>query len=100
MLTTVIVFLSERSTQAMCIALLFQSSLIGYPLSDKELLALVDQILPQDVIDSLQQSGLDLKTSGNPQATLEEVQQHETVSKLRQLLNLGMKKLSVCRQLL
>ena len=68
-------------------------SLIGYPLSDEELLALVDQILPEDVIYSLQQGGLDLKTSGNAQTTLDEVQQRETVSRLRRLLDLGMTKL-------
>ena len=48
------------------------------------------------MIDGLQQIGLDLKTTGDAQTTIEEVQiqlhlleQHETASNLRQLLNLG-----------
>ena len=81
------------------IALLFhtdQSPLIGYPLSSKELLALIEQILPQDVIDSLQHKGLDLNTTENVQTTLEVQQllhsskEHEIASSLQQLLNLGM----------
>ena len=81
------------------IALLFhtdQSPLIGYPLSSKELLTLIEQILPQDVIDSLQHKGLDLNTTENVQTTLEVQQllrsskEHEIASSLQQLLNLGM----------
>ena len=56
------------------IALLFhtdQSPLIGYPLSSKELLTLIEQILPQDVINSLQHKGLDLNTTENVQTILE-----------------------------
>ena len=52
--------------------------------------------MPEDVIDGLQQIGLDLKTTGDAHTTIEEVQsllhlleQHETASNLRQLLNLG-----------
>ena len=63
-------------------ALTFHTSLIGYLLINHP--------------EALQQSGLDLKTSGNVQTTLEKVQrllqlleQGETVSSLRQLLDLG-----------
>ena len=83
------------------VALLFhtdQSPLIGFPLSSKELLTLIEQILPQDVIDSLQHKGLDLNTTENFQTTLEEVQQLLHSSKehvsLQQLLDLGMIQLS------
>ena len=76
--------------------ILINLSLIGHHLSGKELLALKDDVLPEDVIDGLQQIGLDLKTTGVAQTTLEEVQsllhsleQHETASNLRQLLDLG-----------
>ena len=81
------------------IALLFhtdQSPLIGYALSSTELLTLIEQILPQDVMDSLQHKGLDLNTIENAQTTLEEVQllhsskEHEIASSLQQLLKLGM----------
>jgi len=63
---------------------------VGHPLSAKELLFLKDYILPEDVIESLQQEGLD------PQTTIEEVQrrldslgQSEIASSLRQHLDLG-----------
>ena len=86
----------------MYIALLFHtnySPLLGYPLSSKEVLDLINQILPQDVIDSLEKSGLDLKTSGNIQTTLKEVRrllhQHENVSSLRHFLDSGMTKLYI-----
>ena len=97
MLSSVLVFLS-KCMQTMYITLHFHT-LIGYPLSSKELLALVHPTLPQAVIDSLQQTKLDLKTTGDPQPTLEEVrrllhslEQHETDSNLRQL-DSGMTKL-------
>ena len=65
-------------------------------LTGKELLALKDYILPKDVIESLQQEGLDLSTIGNVQTTIEEVQrlldslgQSEIASSLRQRLDFG-----------
>ena len=68
--------------QDMYTALTFHTSLIGYLLINH--------------IEGLQQSGLDLKTSGNVQTAHEEVQrllhsleQDETVSSLRELLDLG-----------
>ena len=69
---------------------------VGHPLTGKELLALKDYILPEDVIESLQQEGLGLNTIGNVQTTIEEVQrlldslgQSEIASSLRQRLNFG-----------
>ena len=69
---------------------------VGHPLSAKELLALKDYILPKDVIESLQQKGLDLNTTGYVQTTIEEVQrrldslgQSESASSLRQRLDFG-----------
>ena len=71
-------------------------SSVRHHLSGKELLALQD-ILQEDVIDSLKKIGLDLKTIGDAQTTIEEVQsllhaleQHEVASSLRKLLDLGM----------
>ena len=68
---------------------------VGHYLSDEELLTL-QYILQEDVIDSLQQIGLDLKTVGDSMTTIEEVQralyslgQHEVASSLRQQLDLG-----------
>ena len=65
-------------------------------LTGKELLALKDYILPEHVVESLQQEGLDLNTIGNVQTTIEEVQrlldslgQSEIASNLRQHLNFG-----------
>ena len=70
-------------------------SSVGHHLSGKELLVLQD-ILQEDVIDSLHKIGLDLKTIGDTQTTIEEVQgmlhsleQHEVASSLRQLLDSG-----------
>ena len=69
---------------------------VGHPLSTKELLALKDYILPEDVIESLQQEGLDLNTIAIVQITIEEVQrrldslgQSELASSLRQRLDFG-----------
>ena len=69
---------------------------VGHPLSTKELLVLKDYILPEDVIESLQQEGLDLQTIAIVQTTIEEVQrrldslgQSEIASNLRQHLDLG-----------
>ena len=69
---------------------------VGHPLSAKELLALKDYILPEDVIESLQQEGLDLNTIGFVQTTIEDVQrrldslgQSELASSLRQRLDFG-----------
>ena len=69
---------------------------VGHPLSAKELLALKDYILPEDVIESLQQEGLDLNTIAIVQTTIEEVQrrldslgQSELASSLRQRLDFG-----------
>ena len=70
---------------------------VGHSLSAVELLALKDYILPEDVIESLQQEGLDLNTIGIVQTTIEEVQrrlnslgQSEIASSLRQHLDFGM----------
>ena len=53
-------------------------------------------MLPEHVVGSLQNIGLDLKTIGDTQTTIEEVQrllyslgQHEIASSLRQRLDLG-----------
>ena len=69
---------------------------VGHPLSAKELLALKDYILPEDVIESLQWEGLDLNTIAIVQTTIEEVQQRldslgqsEIASSLRQRLDFG-----------
>ena len=69
---------------------------VGHTLSAKELLVLKDYILPEDVIESLQQQGLDLNTIGIVQTTIEEVQrrldslgQSEIASSLRQRLDSG-----------
>ena len=69
---------------------------VGHPLTGKELFALKGYILPEDVIESLQQEGLDLNTIGNVQTTIEEVQerldslgQSEIASSLRQRLDIG-----------
>ena len=69
---------------------------VGHPLSAKELLVLKDYILPEDVIESLQQKGLDLSTIAIVQTTIEEVQrqlellgQSEIASSLRQNLDIG-----------
>ena len=69
---------------------------VGHPLSVKELLTLKDYILTKDVIESLQQEGLDLSTIENVQTTIEEVQrqldslgQSEIASSLRQRLDFG-----------
>ena len=69
---------------------------VGHPLTGKDLFALKDYILPKDVIESLQQEGLDLNTIGNVQTTIEEVQQlldsvgqSEIASSLRQHLDFG-----------
>ena len=70
-------------------------SSVGHHLSGKELIALPD-VLQEHVVDSLQMIGLDLKTIGDAQTTIEEVQgmlhsldQHEVASSLRQLLDSG-----------
>ena len=70
-------------------------SSVGHHLSGKELLALQD-ILQEDVIDSLKKIGLDLNIIGDAHTTIEEVQtllhsleQHEVASSLRQRLDLG-----------
>ena len=69
---------------------------VGHPLTSKELLALKDYVLSEDVIESLQQEGLDLNTIGNVQTTIEEVQrrldslgQSEIASNLQQRLDIG-----------
>ena len=70
---------------------------VGHPLSAKELLALKDYILPEDVIESLQQEGLDLNTIGFVRTTIEEdvqrrldsLGQSELASGLRQHLDFG-----------
>ena len=69
---------------------------VGHTLSAKELLVLKDYILPEDVIESLQQQGLDLNTIGFVQPTIEDVQrrldslgQSELASGLRQRLDFG-----------
>ena len=69
---------------------------VGHPLSAKELLVLKDYILPEDVIESLQQEGLDLQTIAIVQTTIEEVQrrldslgQSKIASSLRQRLDFG-----------
>ena len=57
---------------------------------------MLQDILQEDVIDSLEKIGLDLKTIGDAQTTIEEVQsllhsleQHEVASSLRKLLDSG-----------
>ena len=69
---------------------------VGHPLTGKELLALKYYILPDHVIESMQQEGLDLNPTGNVQMTIEEVQlwldslgQSELASSLRQHLDFG-----------
>ena len=69
---------------------------VGHLLTGKEFLALKDYILPKDVIESLQQEGLDPNTTGYVQTTIEEVQrrldslgQSEIASGLRQRLDFG-----------
>ena len=69
---------------------------VGHPLTGKELLALKDYILPKDVIESLQQEGVDLNATGNVQTTIEEVQQRldslgqsKIASSLRQRIEFG-----------
>ena len=70
-------------------------SSIGHHLSGRELLALPD-ILQGHMIDSLKKIGLDIKSIGDTQTTIEEVQsllhsleQHEVASSLRQRLDFG-----------
>ena len=72
---------------------------VGHYLSEKELLAL-KYVIQEDVIDSLQQIGLDLNTIGDSQITIEELQralysldQHEVASSLRQHLDFGKHKI-------